>query len=69
MKPQLTRAGRFSYDGGVVAAVVLACVSGAQADVVMETLAVGNLGNTGELSGGGAGGYGPDRICGAVDRA
>ena len=30
------------------------------------TVPVGNLGNTGELSGAGAGGYGPDRICGAV---
>ena len=28
---------------------------------------VGNPGNAGELSGAGAGGYGPDRICGAVD--
>jgi len=28
---------------------------------------VGNPGNTGELSGAGAGGYGPDRICGAVN--
>jgi sulfatase modifying factor 1 len=28
---------------------------------------VGNAGNAGELSGQGAGGYGPDRICGAVD--
>ncbi|MCK4661128.1 MAG: hypothetical protein KAV82_16530, partial [Phycisphaerae bacterium] len=52
-----------------VAAVVLACVSGVQADVVMETVPVGNLGNAGELSGLGAGGNGPDRICGAVDYA
>jgi formylglycine-generating enzyme required for sulfatase activity len=28
---------------------------------------VGNAGNAGELSGAGAGGYGADRICGAVD--
>ncbi len=35
----------------------------------LETVAVGNLGNTGELSGAGAGGSGPDRICGAVDYA
>jgi formylglycine-generating enzyme required for sulfatase activity len=33
----------------------------------LETVHVGNIGNTGELSGAGAGGYGPDRICGAVD--
>jgi hypothetical protein len=52
-----------------VAAVVLACVSGARADVVMDWVTVGNPGNTGELSGSGAvpGGFGLDRICGAVD--
>ncbi|MDM8008121.1 MAG: SUMF1/EgtB/PvdO family nonheme iron enzyme [Phycisphaerae bacterium] len=33
----------------------------------LETVLVGNPGNVGELSGEGAGGYGPDRICGAVD--
>jgi len=32
----------------------------------LETVPVGNAGNVGELSGSGAGGYGPDRICGAV---
>jgi len=35
--------------------------------VGIETVQVGNPGNAGELSGNGAGGYGPDRICGAVD--
>ena len=35
----------------------------------LETVAVGDLGNAGELSGAGAGGYGPDRICGAVSYA
>ena len=35
--------------------------------IVIETVTVGNLGNDGELSGEGAGGSGPDRICGAVD--
>jgi formylglycine-generating enzyme len=33
----------------------------------LEFVTVGNPGNAGELSGSGAGGYGPDRICGAVD--
>ena len=34
----------------------------------LETVPVGNVGNIGELSGGSVpGGYGPDRICGAVD--
>ncbi|UCG16696.1 MAG: SUMF1/EgtB/PvdO family nonheme iron enzyme [Phycisphaerales bacterium] len=33
---------------------------------VIDTVPVGNPGNDGELSGAGAGGYGPDRICGAV---
>lgn len=32
----------------------------------MPFMAVGNAGNAGELSGSGAGGYGPDAICGAV---
>ncbi len=32
----------------------------------LETVAVGDPGNSGELSGAGAGGYGPDRICGSV---
>ncbi|MBN2560788.1 MAG: SUMF1/EgtB/PvdO family nonheme iron enzyme [Phycisphaerae bacterium] len=45
-----------------------ACVAGAQADWVnIVTVPVGNSGNAGELSGSGAGGAGPDRICGAVD--
>ena len=46
----------------------------AQADVFnlgagftnLETVTVGNAGNTGELSGSGSGGNGPDRICGSV---
>ena len=42
-------------------------LTGPLAYVVIDTLLVGNPGNPGELSGGGAGGYGPDRICGAVD--
>jgi formylglycine-generating enzyme len=33
----------------------------------IATVPVGNVGNPGELSGAGAGGYGPDRICGGVD--
>ncbi len=53
----------------VLFALLLAavCASVGQAEVVIETVTVGNAGNTGELSGEGAGGYGPDRICGAVD--
>ena len=39
----------------------------ARAEVVIATVTVGNAGNAGELSGEGAGGGGPDRICGAVD--
>jgi formylglycine-generating enzyme required for sulfatase activity len=34
--------------------------------VNIETVPVGDAGNAGELSGAGAGGYGPDRICGSV---
>ena len=39
----------------------------AVAEVVIETVTIGDPGNAGELSGEGAGGFGPDRICGAVD--
>ena len=39
----------------------------AQEQIVIETVPVGNPGNTGELSGQGAGGSGPNRSCGAVD--
>jgi formylglycine-generating enzyme len=48
-----------------VAAVVL-LTAVASANVNIETVPVGNPGNAGELSGAGAGGIGPDRICGAV---
>jgi formylglycine-generating enzyme len=41
----------------------------APGNVVIETVPVSDAGNTGELSGGGAGGYGPDRVCGAVGYA
>jgi len=51
----------------MVAGMVLAYCSAAQAQVNMVYVTVGDPGNIGELSGGGAGGYGPDRICGAVD--
>ena len=40
-----------------------------QTTMDMPFMRVGNLGNTGELSGSGAGGDGPDRVCGAVDYA
>jgi formylglycine-generating enzyme required for sulfatase activity len=50
--------------------VALACAVSAQADVAMEWVFVGDPGNEGEWSGhsyGGDAGWGPDRICGAVD--
>ena len=51
----------------ITAALALLCLSGpAQANITMDTVYVGNAGNGGELSGAGAGGYGPDRICGSV---
>ena len=52
-----------------VAVVVLASAGQVVEGAVIETVAVGNVGNTGELSGSGAGGQGPDRVCGAVDYA
>ncbi|NLE58846.1 MAG: formylglycine-generating enzyme family protein, partial [Planctomycetes bacterium] len=42
-------------------------LAGTAVAVNIETVPVGNPGNAGELSGAGAGGYGPDQICGAVD--
>jgi len=53
-----------------VAGLVFALAPAAQA-VNIETVPVGNPGNPGELSGAGAGagGDGPDRVCGAVDYA
>ena len=48
-----------------VAVVVVGFGSAAMA-VDIETVPVGNIGNTGEWSGQSYGGYGPDRICGAV---
>ncbi|MGD8454510.1 MAG: SUMF1/EgtB/PvdO family nonheme iron enzyme [Phycisphaerae bacterium] len=51
----------------VTLAAVFGCVLSASAAVVIDTVPVGNPGNTGELSGESAGGLGADRICGAVD--
>jgi formylglycine-generating enzyme required for sulfatase activity len=56
-------------------AMMVAAGSAAQADVFhmppgltsLEMVTVGNPGNAGELSGSSAGGYGPDRLCGAVN--
>jgi formylglycine-generating enzyme required for sulfatase activity len=48
-----------------IAMVFVAATTASAVDI--ETVPVGNPGNAGELSGSGAGGYGPDRICGAVD--
>jgi formylglycine-generating enzyme required for sulfatase activity len=53
-----------------VLAVVAVCTCALSASAVnIDTVPVGNPGNAGELSGEGAGGYGPDRICGAVNYA
>jgi len=53
----------------IVAAAVLLAAPAAWADFSIETVPVGNTGNTGEWSGESYGGWGPDRICGAVDYA
>ena len=49
-----------------VAVVCVSCVSATSA-VGIETVPIGNPGNAGELSGLSAGGFGPDRVCGAGD--
>ncbi len=54
----------FRFGAALVAAALLATTAQA---IDIDTVTVGNPGNAGELSGEGAGGYGPDRICGAVD--
>jgi formylglycine-generating enzyme required for sulfatase activity len=46
--------------------LVAACAAAAKANIVIDTVPVGNPGNAGEWSGQSYGGYGPDRICGAV---
>ncbi len=51
----------------LVGAVVVGLVASPASAVSITTLSVGDLGNAGELSGGPSGGYGPYRICGAVD--
>jgi formylglycine-generating enzyme required for sulfatase activity len=51
----------------VSVAVLAGLLAGPALAVNIETVPVGNPGNPGELSGSGAGGVGPDRICGAVD--
>jgi formylglycine-generating enzyme len=53
----------------VVALAALAVAASTAGAVTVATVPVGNLGNTGQLSGAGAGGWGPDQICGAVDYA
>ncbi len=49
-----------------VVAVALVWTAGAEA-VSLDWVFIGDAGNAGELSGVGAGGFGPNRICGAVD--
>ena len=50
----------------VTAALVLLCLGALAQATVIATVPVGDPGNAGELSGVGAGGFGPDRICGSV---
>ena len=55
----------------LIALVLLVCAAPviARAGVSLDIVPVGNSGNSGELSGAGAGGHGEDRICGAVEYA
>jgi hypothetical protein len=53
----------------IAAMLVAACGISARANIVIDTVPVGNPGNAGEWSGESYGGYGPDRICGAVGYA
>jgi len=51
----------------VVLAVSLAVLTGQAQGVFIDLVEIGDMSNTGELSGASAGGAGVDRICGAVD--
>jgi len=51
----------------VLIGATLLCDTVVLAQVEVDWVVVGDAGNVGELSGEGAGGIGPDRICGAVD--
>jgi formylglycine-generating enzyme len=53
----------------MVAAMVFGFIPAAVEAVVVDLVPVGNAGNAGELSGAGAGGYGPDAIVGGVPYA
>ncbi|UCC32390.1 MAG: SUMF1/EgtB/PvdO family nonheme iron enzyme, partial [Phycisphaerales bacterium] len=72
------RGGSYNYPYGSMLAGIRASFSPTSEHIVgfrvaevpkveIQTVRVGNPGNEGELSGVGAGGFGPDRICGAVD--
>ena len=49
-----------------VVAAMLLTAGAVQAAIIVDTVPIGNAGNAGQLSGAGAGGYGTDRVCGAV---
>ena len=55
-----------AFKAAVLVCVVIGLLAGTASALSMETVPVGNPGNAGELSGAGAGGYGPDAIVGAV---
>lgn len=51
----------------VLATLLIFATQLCQATVTIDTVTVGDAGNTGELSGLGAGGYGPNRVCGVIN--
>jgi sulfatase modifying factor 1 len=57
---------KFLFRSAAALAALMLLLSTAQA-VTIDVVPVGNPGNAGELCGAGAGGFGPDCICGAVD--
>ena len=60
--------GKHLFRSLATLAALMALMNAAQA-VTIETVPVGNLGNTGQWSGESYGGWGPNRVCGAVDYA
>lgn len=53
--------------GHAMSAVIVCALTGVASAINIDLVTVGAAGNLGELSGAGAGGWGPDRVCRAVD--